>query len=144
MIENEDSQNRPVTFGDLKKALNTYVKEKGKVDTIKKSKDVGASSVRLALDFVLVVGPVVNAGEILYKLIRQPDNSRPEGFLGNFDLDDYTSKIVDNKIESEFLKYLVEKIKTMPDDMSIKDFDMTVELNNYLKQNFGGRSVKKS
>jgi len=147
IIESEADQNRPKTFGDLKNALAVYIKAKGKSEKIKKYKEVGKSSLRLALDFTTVqgipVGVVANCGELLYKLMHQPDRSRPEGFLANFDLDDYTSQIVDNGIETEFLEYLVEKIKSTPNDKPIKDFNMTVELNNYLKQNYGGRHVKK-
>ena len=147
MLESEADQDKPKTFGDLKNALAVYIKAKGKAEKIKKYKDVGKSSLRLALDFTTVsgvpIGAVANFGELLYKLMHQPDRSRPEGFLANFDLDDYISQIVDNRIESEFLEYLVEKIKSTPNNKPIKDFSMTVELNNYLKQNYNGRHVKK-
>jgi hypothetical protein len=144
MIESEADQDKPKTFGDLKKALKTYVEVKGRKEKIVKRKDIGKSAVKLAIDFIPYAGAVINSAELLGKMMNMPDEKRPEGFLSNFDLDDYTSKIVDNNIEAEFLKYLIEKIENTSDDKLIKDFDMTVELNNYLKQNYGGRSVKKT
>ena len=144
MIESEADQDKPKTFGDLKKALKTYVEAKGRKEKIVKRKDIGKSAAKLAIDFIPYAGAVINSAELLGKMMNMPDEKRPEGFLSNFDLDDYTSKIVDNNIEAEFLKYLIEKIENTSDDKLIKDFDMTVELNNYLKQNYGGRSVKKT
>lgn len=144
MIESEADQDKPKTFGDLKKALKTYVEAKGRKEKIVKRKDIGKSAAKLAIDFIPYAGAVINSAELLGKMMNMPDEKRPEGFLSNFDLDDYTSKIVDNNIEAEFLKYLIEKIENTSDDKLIKDFDMTVELNNYLKQNYDGRSVKKT
>ena len=144
MIESEADQDKPKTFGDLKKALKTYVEVKGRKEKIVKRKDIGKSAAKLAIDFIPYAGAVINSAELLGKMMNMPDEKRPEGFLSNFDLDDYTSKIVDNNIEAEFLKYLIEKIENTSDDKLIKDFDMTVELNNYLKQNYDGRSVKKT
>lgn len=144
IIESEVEQDKPKTFGDLKKALNAYVDVKGSKEKIVKIKDIGKSAAKIAIDFIPYAGAVINSAELLGKIMNTPDEKRPEGFLGNFDLDDYTSKIVDNNIETEFLKYLIEKIENTSDDKLIKDFDMTVELNNYLKQHYGGRSVKKT
>lgn len=141
--ENESSDTTLNTFGELKKALKVYIDEKGNKQKISKRKDMGKSAAKFAIDFIPYAGAAVNMAELLGKIMNTPDEKRPKGFLSTFDLDDYTSRIVDNDIEAEFLKYLVEKINSADDDKPLKGFNMTSELNNYLKQNYGGRFVKK-
>ena len=70
-------------------------------------------------------------------------DKRPKNFLGNFDLDDDVSKIVDNDIEDEFIRDLVKKIENKNDNEELGDFNMTEMLNDYLSAKYKGNRVKK-
>jgi hypothetical protein len=126
------------TFGDLKSALNKLVSSGDKKGKFLAAKEFG---INLATD-AIGLGTAKSVFELLRGLTRIPDAKRPQSFLGNFDLDDYVSKIVDNDIEDEFIKYLVKKINDTDDNKPLKGFNMTTELNNYLKNNYQGRHVK--
>lgn len=55
-----------------------------------------------------------------------------QGFKG-FMLDPETSIILDDKVENDFIKWLIKDIESKPDDLEISDFDCNDELNKYLK-----------
>jgi hypothetical protein len=137
----ESNSDREETFGDLNKALSAYIESKGKSEKIKRNKEIGKNVARIALDFIPFAGAAANAAELVSTLMTVEDEKRPKGFLSNFDLDDYTSKIVDNKIEALFLKHILKVINDKDENELIKDFDMTSELNKFLKSKFDGRSI---
>lgn len=58
-------------------------------------------------------------------------NGEP-GFKG-FMLDPEISIILDDKVENDFIKWLIKDIESKSDDTEIRDFDCNVELNKYLK-----------
>jgi hypothetical protein len=130
-----------ITFGELKKALIEYIKAKGKKEDIKRNKEIGKKTIKLALDFIPFAGAVSNSIELLSSLMTIKDEDRPQGFLGNFDLDDYTSKIVDNKIEAEFLKHILKVIENKNENDLVKDFNMTDEFNDFLLKNYKRKVV---
>jgi|13_taG_2_1085334.scaffolds.fasta_scaffold00279_4 hypothetical protein len=136
MADEED-----LTFGELKKALIEYSKAKGKKEDIKKINNIGKKTIKLALDFVPFAGAVSSSIELLGSLMTVKDEDRPKGFLGNFDLDDYTSKIIDNKIEGEFLKHILKVIEDKNENDLVKDFDMTTEFNKFLLDKYERKVV---
>lgn len=138
MADEED-----LTFGELKKALIEYSKAKGKKEDIKKRKEIGKKTIKLALDFVPFAGAVSSSIELLGSLMTVKDEDRPKGFLGNFDLDDYTSKIIDNKIEAEFLEHVLKVIENKNENDLVKDFDMTSEFNKFLLDKYERKVVRK-
>ena len=114
---------------------------KGKKEDIKKRKEIGKKTIKLALDFVPFAGAVSSSIELLGSLMTVKDEDRPKGFLGNFDLDDYTSKIIDNKIEGEFLKHILKVIEDKNENDLVKDFDMTTEFNKFLLDKYERKVV---
>ena len=137
VLENEQ-QKEIKTFGELKVALNKLVSSKDKGGKIAAAKEFGIDMVSDAIG----LGTAKSVFELVKGFTKMPDAKRPQSFLGNFDIDDYVSKIVDNDIEDEFVKYLVKKINATDDNKPLKGFNMTTELNNYLVQNYKGRHVK--
>lgn len=143
IIEEESSPTtNGATFGELKKALKLYADSKGREEKIKSKKKIGKIAAKIALDFIPFAGAISNTTELVGALMNIKDEDRPKGFLTNFDLDDYTSKIVDNKIEALFLKHILKVINDKDENELIKDFDMTDELNRFLQNNFSGRGVE--
>lgn len=126
------------TFGELKAALNKIVFSKDKGGKLAAAKEFGIDIVSDAIG----LGTAKSVFELVKGLTKIPDDKRPQSFLGNFDIDDYVSKIVDNDIEDEFVNYLIKKINKADDNKSLKGFNMTSEINNYLKQHYSGRHVK--
>ena len=120
-----------------------YSKAKGKKEDIKKRKEIGKKTIKLALDFVPFAGAVSSSIELLGSLMTVKDEDRPKGFLGNFDLDDYTSKIIDNKIEAEFLEHVLKVIENKNENDLVKDFDMTSEFNKFLLDKYERKVVRK-
>jgi hypothetical protein len=141
ILEQEILPEDSVTFGELKNALIEYSKAKGKKEDINKRKEIGKKTIKLALDFIPFAGAVSNSIELLSSLMTIKDEDRPQGFLGNFDLDDYTSKIVDNKIEAEFLKHILKVIENKNENDLVKDFNMTDEFNDFLLKNYKRKVV---
>lgn len=141
IVEQEILPEDSVTFGELKNALIEYSKAKGKKEDINKRKEIGKKTIKLALDFIPFAGAVSNSIELLSSLMTIKDEDRPQGFLGNFDLDDYTSKIVDNKIEAEFLKHILKVIENKNENDLVKDFNMTDEFNDFLLKNYKRKVV---
>jgi hypothetical protein len=142
LSETNLSTNNEETFGDLKKALSAYVESQASRDKIKNNKKIGVNVARIALDFIPFVGAIANTAELVGTLMTIEDDKRPKGFLSNFDLDDYTSKIVDNKLEVEFIKHILAVIKNKNENDLIKDFNMTEEFNEFLKSKFDGRHIE--
>lgn len=127
LVEQEQSQ---MTWGLLKKELKKFIRNK-------KGKGIAKSS----LGFVPYVGAARDLAEVILSLTNIPDKKRPKGFLAKFDIDDQVQQIVDNKIESEFVEYVVKYINEKDENETVSDFNMTDILNKFLQQKFNGRGV---
>ena len=140
-----ESKSEPETYGDLKKLLNAVVlsrgnKTKAKKEIVKSGLETGFD---VALDFLVPYGGAAKSvGGLIKKLVSMKDDVRPDSFLGDLDIDDQISLIVDNDLEDKFVEYVTNKINEKPDDEKLKGFTMTSELNNFLKRNFKGRHFK--
>lgn len=139
------SESEPETFGDLKKILNAVVLSQGNKAKAKKiiKKSGLETGFDVALDyFVPYGGAAKSVLGLIKKIASMKDESRPDNFLGDLDIDDQISLIIDNSLEEKFIEYVTRKINEKPDDEKLKGFTMTGELNNFLKRNFRGRHFK--
>ena len=128
------------TFGDLKKLLKRMSVAK---DLKGKGKAAAEFGLDMALDAIPGAGTAMSVFNLVKGFAKAPDGKRPKNFLGNFDLDDDVSKIVDNDIEDEFIKDLVKKIENKNDNEELGDFNMTEMLNDYLAGQYKGNRVNK-
>ena len=128
ILEEEEQQ---ITWGRLKKQLKYFI-------GLKKGKDVA----KAAAGFIPFLGGARDSYEVLKSLLSIPDGKRPKGFLSKFDLDDKIQQIVDNDIEEDFVKYLINYIKEKNDDEVIQDFNINKVLDNFLSLNYEGRGIK--
>lgn len=135
-----ESKSEPETFGDLKKILNAIVLSQSNKEKAKK--EIAKVGLDFAIDLVPYGSAVKSVGGLIKSLVKMKDESRPNNFLGDLDIDDQISLIVANELEEKFVVYMTNKINQKPDDERLKGFNMTSELNNFLKKNFEGRHFK--
>jgi len=138
--ESRSAKTEPETFGDLKKILNAIVLSQGNKEKAKK--ELTKAGIDMAIDFIPYGSALKSVGGLIKKLMSTNDESRPNNFLGNLDIDDQISLIVDNDLEEKFVEYVTKKINEKSDDEKLRGFTMTSELNNFLKKNFKGRHFK--
>lgn len=123
-------ENQDITWGELKKELEKFA-------NLKKGEKIAKS----LTGFIPYLGGARDAFEVIKALMNIPDSKRSSHFLSSFDIDDEIQKIIDNKLETEFIKTVVEEIKDKDDNEKIIDFNMTDMLNKFLKDNYNNRGI---
>ena len=127
LVEQEQSQ---MTWGLLKKELKRFIRNKK-----------GKGLAKASLGFVPYAGAARDLADVILSLTNIPDKKRPKGFLAKFDIDDQIQQIVDNKIESEFIQYVVDYIDKKDENEVVTSFNMTDVLNRFLQEKFDGRGI---
>ncbi len=123
------------TYGDLKKAVNVI-----------RQKQTGSKLAGEGINTIIGAIPFVGNAKTVYDFIKaavsKPDNKKTNTWIDKLDIDDDMSKIIDDTVENGFIEYIVNKIKSTPDETPLKqDFNMNDELSEYLKQNYSNRTV---
>ena len=72
--------------------------------------------------------------------IGLPDTERPNNILGKLDFDDNIEKIIAEDVLIKFLKFLSLSISE-DDSTSIANFDINLELQKWLSDNYNKRTV---
>lgn len=123
------------TYGDLKKVIKAIqLKQKGT--------KIGTLAVDVALDMIPGVGAAKTTFEFVKASFGKPDTKKTNSWLDKLDIDDKVSAIVDDTVENGFLKTIAAAIDSESDDAPLEsDFDMNTKLVDYLKRNYGGRTV---
>ena len=84
-----------------------------------------------------------DSADFILKMYQVDDNDRPDGNLSKLDMDDYVTKMLDAKVETEFIKSLIVSIgQKNPDDRIDPNWDITQEVEEYLRNNNSGRTVE--
>ena len=125
------------TFEDLNK-LVTGVINKGKFGEVKDQ------AVGFAVDQVLGLipgaGNIKSAYDFFKGVSKQPDESDTGSFIDLLDVDDDLAKIIDDPIEGRFLKFIQKKIANKTGKIP-PDWDINMDLKQYLSDEFEGRTV---
>lgn len=125
------------TFEDLNRIIKGIIM-KAKVG------EVADKAVGFAVDQVLGVFPFasnIKSGiDLLRGAAKQPDGKETGSFIDKLDVDDELSKIVDDPIEGKFLKHIQKVIEGKKGPIP-PDWDINMELKQYLADEFGGRTV---
>jgi hypothetical protein len=127
------------TYGELKTLIRAItMKQKGLkikgviIDTIVDEligKLPGGPTAKKTLDFVKAA-------------FSKPDSTKTNTWLDKLDIDDQFSAIVDDTIENNFLQDISKRIEGQSDETPLRqDFNMNTELEEFLKQNYKGRTV---
>ena len=123
------------TYGDLKKAIKAIgLKQKGTA--------IGNVAVDTVLNLLPGAGLAKNTFDFLKIAFNKPDTKKTDSWLDKLDVDDDMSAIVDDTVENGFLKLIAKTIESESDDKPLEsDFNMNQRMVDYLKQNYGGRTV---
>jgi hypothetical protein len=123
------------TYGDLKKALKSIsLKQKG-------DKIAG-----LAVDTITGFIPGFDTAKTTFDFIKaaisKPDTKKTQTWLDKLDIDDETSKIVDDTIENAFMSIIAKSIESQPDNKELEsDFNMNQKLIDFIREKYKGRTV---
>lgn len=133
--EGENQDFRFKTYGDLKKVINV-------IKLQQKGKKLGG----IAFDNIIGSIPGLGAAKTAYDVYKaafsRPDNKKTNTWLDRLDIDDDTSKIVDDTIENGFLQDISNIFSSEPDDKPLElDFNMNDKLSEYLKNKYNNRTV---
>jgi len=125
------------TFEDLNRIIKGLI-TKARVG------EVADQAVSFAVDQVLGVFPFasnIKSGiDLLRGATKQPDGEDTGSFIDKLDVDDELSKIVDDPIEGNFLKHIQKVIEKKKGPIP-PDWDMNMQLKQYLSDEFEGRTV---
>ena len=81
--------------------------------------------------------------QFIMSMYQVDDGERPEGNLGKLDMDDEVAAIIDDKVEKEFLKFLVKELtdtKNLEHDID-PNWDVTTALQAHLTTKYNDRTV---
>lgn len=139
-----------ITVGDVKTALK-YAKEKGTEEAIKAaSKKTGKLGVKTILSLIPGAGAVADAFEAglhikdIYDsaMSVSPKMKKINPLWDMLAIDPETSAIVDDGVETEFIKTLGQKVATLPDDEKMPNADE--QLRDYLKSKYSNTYITKT
>ena len=127
------------TFGELHALLNCTLKYKNRKKVLGMLTDLipGVSAAKGIFD------KSDEVSEFVLAMYQVPDGQRPQGNLGKLDMDDPISNIISDKVETAFVRWLIQTLqdegnldKDIPDD-----WDVTDQLRDYLKKEKEGRTI---
>jgi len=123
------------TYGDLKKAINAIkLKQKGA--------QIGNFAVDVALDFIPGISTAKSTFDFIKAAFEKPDTKKTNSWLDKLDVDDEMSAIIDDTVENGFLQMVTKSIEAERDDAPLEqDFNMNQKMVDYLKKEYGGRTV---
>jgi len=125
------------TFEDLNKIIKGII-TKAKVG------EVADQAIGFAVDQVLglipFAGNIKSAFDLFKGASKQPDEQDTGSFIDKLDVDDDLSKIIDDPIEGRFLKHIQKVIEKKKGKIP-PEWDINMELKQFLATNFGGRTV---
>jgi hypothetical protein len=128
-----------LTYGDLKKLISlTLNKERAKV--------AAGEVAKLGVDQILGLIPGASNAKSAFDFVKSiyaaTDDKKTNTFLDKINVDDEYSKIVDDKVEMAFIKFLTQAIESTPDQTPLpSNFDVNIKLQDYLKQNYKARTL---
>lgn len=129
------------TLGDLRKFFKlTKVKKKGG-PAAKVATKALASLVPFGSATMELIDQASDIKGIFSALYQKDDNFQTSDALSKVNVDDEISKIVDDQVEIDFLKYILDQFNKLPDNTPLEKIDMTDQLRQYLAKTFKNRTV---
>ena len=123
------------TYGDLKKVIKS-------ISNKQKLGKLGDVSLDVAVGFIPGGDLAKTTFDFIKAAFSKPDDTKTKTWLDKLDIDDDTSKIVDDTIENGFLKDLSKKFDSESDDKPLEnDFNMNAKLVQYIKDKHNGRTI---
>ena len=126
----EDEEVGLKTYGELKQIVSL-------IKTKQKGLKVGGVALDVLSDLVPGAQTARSTFDFVKAAFGKPDTKKTQTWIDKLDVEDEFSAIVDDTIENGFLEYIAQEIENKPDDEPLEnDFDMNIELQNYLKRKF--------
>jgi hypothetical protein len=127
------------TYGELKKLIRLTINKE-------RAKAAAGEVAKLGVDQVLGLIPGASNAKSAFDFVKSiyaaTDDKKTNTFLDKINVDDQYSKIVDDKVEMAFIKFLTQAIESTPDETPLpQDFDVNTKLQDYLKKNYGNRTL---
>lgn len=125
------------TVGDLRKAVKAALMAKRKGQGKEALKDLALSSVTGAL-----LGAADSLKDLIMQTYKLPDDKSTGTGLDALNIDDEISAIIDNQVENRFLNWLIKSMEGQEDSTPLRKINMDRLLQNFLMQQFNGRTIK--
>jgi len=127
------------TWGDLLATLNCGIQYKNrKAFFMALTDQIPGLSIAKS-----VFAKASSSADFILKMYQVDDDNRPEGNLSKLDMDDHVAKMLDEDVEKEFIKFLITSIgKKAPGERIDPDWDITAEIEDYLRDNNSGRTIE--
>ena len=131
LLESKDIK----TYGDLK-SLVKDVKNSKTID------QVGGVIGKSALSVIPGADAAMSFIDLIKAIYKAPDSKKTGTWLDKINIDDEVSKIVDDTVEDGFIKFFSKYLEGKKDEEPLSsDFNVNVELQNYLATNYEKRTV---
>lgn len=136
-INESNSNDDVLTVGELKQALKILQTTKDKEEAKKKAMSIGKDVLKIAtglasLGALQTVGVALDLGSLIKKL-NNPKNPQPKSeneFMQLLQIDPDVSKILDDRIEYEFIDWAKDGLSKLSDDTPVPSFFS--ELKKYI------------
>jgi len=126
------------TVGDLRKAIEAAIQAKRLGKITDDLKNLGASVV---IDMIPGGATIKSIFDLVKNTYEMPDNKKTNTGLDKLNIDDKVSKIVDDRIENQFLRDIAAWIKSKGDDERLSKFDITRELQRFIAREYDSRTI---
>jgi len=134
-----DKKGNVQTWGGLRAMVKSLITKK-RLDAAK------SGAINILADQVIGLipgaGNVKTAFDFFKSIYTADDHKKTNTWIDKLNVDDKYSQIVDDSVEDQFIKYLVELIEGKPKEEQLpKDFDINTELINYISKQYDNRSL---
>jgi hypothetical protein len=106
---------------------------------------IGSESVETAISSNKISDKVKDLGSKLKdsNILKRFYGLNGQGGYPGFKINPDTSKILDDKVEEEFIKWLYEDIQNLEDNIKLSDFNCDEKFNEFLKKKKGNIKINK-
>jgi len=129
------------TVGQLKKVINSYRLAQAGKEVGKKALDQIIEEVPVIGTLKRIWGTAKDAKEIVTKMMGAEDNFETQTGLDLLNIDDNISKIVDDRIEHNFINRFIIFLDGMDDNDPIPNIEE--KFSEFLKTTFDQHDIKK-
>jgi len=129
------------TVGSVLNIIRKFRQAQTGTEVGKKALEMALEQVPLLNNVWSMVKSAKEAKDLVTTLYGMDDKFQSNTGLDKLNVDDNISKIVDDKIETAFLNFLIDKLGKMNPDYPMPD--ATIELQKFLSEKFNQHTIKK-
>jgi len=127
--------NKLETYGDLKKLIKI-------VSFKRKKKRIFKLLLGIIVDFIPFANTFSSTFEFVKTEFQKSDKKKTNTWLDKLNIDDDLSKIIDDSIETNFLKSIVKEIESRNNNELLEqDFNINKKIISYISNNYNGIKI---